>query len=436
MPRLSRRITKSVVDGLTARPGELQSFFWDPELQGFGVKVTSSGMKSYVVKRRNHRMVIDRASVISVEEARQRAVEFLADVGRGANPIAVRRREAEQARVQERQELSVRGVWEEYRAAKRQLRARTIGEYDYALRTYCADWFDRPLSALTKSFIAEEHTRIRELVARGARSRLVTGNSTANGVMRIVRALWNFAAEQELVSGLGRNPVGTLSANKAWYPEVVRNDYIPLVDLPVFFRAIGEYRSPQLEDDRSMGDLVLLMLFTGLRLNEARSLRWAHVDSRRGLIRLAADETKAKRPLDLPLSEYVGALLAARPRDSEWVFQGARHHVVDPRPALRHAARALAVHHGSADVRAYYVSPHALRRTFVTVAESCDLSAYTVKALVNHSFGSDVTAGYIGRDYSRLRDGAQRVADRLLQLAARVPRGPGQPASRVPIWVA
>ena len=46
----------------------------------------------------------------------------------------------------------------------------------------------------------------------------------------------------------------------------------------------------------------------------------------------------------------------------------------------------------------YYFSPHALRRTFVTVAESCDVSVYTLKALVNHSFGDDVTAIYIGNN--------------------------------------
>jgi hypothetical protein len=63
-----------------------------------------------------------------------------------------------------------------------------------------------------------------------------------------------------------------------------------------------------------------------------------------------------------------------------------------------------------------YYSPHSLRRTFVTVAESLNLSAYTLKALVNHSFGSDVTAGYIGRDIERLREGMSQVADRLLVL--------------------
>lgn len=38
-------------------------------------------------------------------------------------------------------------------------------------------------------------------------------------------------------------------------------------------------------------------------------------------------------------------------------------------------------------------SLHDLRRTFITVAESLDISAYPVKRLVNHKMSRDVTAG-------------------------------------------
>jgi hypothetical protein len=61
----------------------------------------------------------------------------------------------------------------------------------------------------------------------------------------------------------------------------------------------------------------------------------------------------------------------------------------------------------------FYVSCHDLRRTFVTVAESCDISPIALKALVNHTLGnSDVTSGYIQITVERLREPAQRVADR------------------------
>lgn len=58
---------------------------------------------------------------------------------------------------------------------------------------------------------------------------------------------------------------------------------------------------------------------------------------------------------------------------------------------------------------------HDLRRTFITVAESLDISAYSVKRLVNHKMSNDVTAGYIITDVERLRVPMQKITDYLLK---------------------
>lgn len=416
MAKLPKRLSKSVIDALVAQPGQAQTFYWDPELTGFGVRVSAQGAKSFVVKRRGLRVVVERADVISVDEARQRAMELLASIGRGANPVRARRAREDAEATARRADLTVREVWAEYCKAKKQLRAKTLREYEYALTTYGGKWLDKPLRSLGRSFISEEHTRIREDVARNRRSRMATGNSTANGVMRVVRALWNFAADHELVPDLGRNPVLALSRDRAWYPETPRENYIPEAQLPAFYAAIHGYRSSHLVDEWAYRDLVRLMLFTGLRLGEASGLRWENIDLSGKVLRLAAEQTKARRRLDLPMSDYVEALFNARARSGPWVFPGLDGPVTNPRNALLFVAKALARSRGEPDPRAFYFNPHSLRRTFVTVAESCDLSTYTLKALVNHSFGGDVTASYIGRDVERLRSAAQRVTDRMCEL--------------------
>lgn len=58
-------------------------------------------------------------------------------------------------------------------------------------------------------------------------------------------------------------------------------------------------------------------------------------------------------------------------------------------------------------------TPHDLRRTFITIAESLDISAYALKRLANHKMTSDVTAGYIIGDAERLRIPMQQVTDYL-----------------------
>jgi hypothetical protein len=62
---------------------------------------------------------------------------------------------------------------------------------------------------------------------------------------------------------------------------------------------------------------------------------------------------------------------------------------------------------------------HDLRRTFITVAESLDISGYSLKKLVNHSAGNDATSGYIISDVERLRAPMQAIADKILVSAGR-----------------
>jgi integrase len=58
---------------------------------------------------------------------------------------------------------------------------------------------------------------------------------------------------------------------------------------------------------------------------------------------------------------------------------------------------------------------HDLRRTFITIAENIDISAYALKRLVNHKMTNDVTAGYIVSDVERLRKPMEQISRRILQ---------------------
>ena len=73
--------------------------------------------------------------------------------------------------------------------------------------------------------------------------------------------------------------------------------------------------------------------------------------------------------------------------DGDYVFSAdfKSDHIEEPRFALRKIEKATGIK----------ATVHDLRRTFVTVAESCDIPVYALKGLVNHSMGTDVTAGYV-----------------------------------------
>ncbi len=62
-------------------------------------------------------------------------------------------------------------------------------------------------------------------------------------------------------------------------------------------------------------------------------------------------------------------------------------------------------------------TPYDTRRTFVSLANALNISRYTVKPLVNHALGDDVTAGYDVPDMERLREASQSIEAKFLRLA-------------------
>jgi hypothetical protein len=110
------------------------------------------------------------------------------------------------------------------------------------------------------------------------------------------------------------------------------------------------------------------------------------------------------------MSDFVHDLLVARRAigKDKFVFpsNSSAGHIVEPRFPLNLVAAATGI----------TVSAHDLRRVYITAAEGAAISPYALKALVNHSLGNDVTAGYVQLSVHDLRDPAQRVADRIKQL--------------------
>jgi len=151
----------------------------------------------------------------------------------------------------------------------------------------------------------------------------------------------------------------------------------------------------------------LLLLFTGLRRNEALCLRWENVDLNHGT--LCAVDTKNHANHLLPMGRYLWNLMRQRHRasDSEWIFANALtgQRITDPRRQIVNVVAKSGVP----------FSPHDLRRTFASILSRLgdQLSYYTTKRLLNHRTG-DVTQGYIQFDLEQLRFAMQAVEDFVL----------------------
>lgn len=107
----SAKITKRVVDSLA--PEDARYTVWDTQLKGFGVRVATSDIKTYVVRYRttggaDRLLQIARHGVVTAEEARERAAAVLAEVAAGGDP--------QSAKVERREELTMSGLCALYMA--------------------------------------------------------------------------------------------------------------------------------------------------------------------------------------------------------------------------------------------------------------------------------------------------------------------------------
>jgi len=230
--------------------------------------------------------------------------------------------------------------------------------------------------------------------------------------MRVLRALFNYAyGAYEDGQGKGLfpdNPVDRLSHTRSWNRETRRSNTIKVSELKAWFKAVKELDGEGLTD--TVRDLLMLTLLTGLRRREASNLRWDSISFEdRSFI---VTETKNKVDLSLPIPEYLYAVLKQRREkvEGEYVFPGG----VEGKPIQEPKKQIVKIQEASGVV----FSIHDMRRTFITMAESLDISAFAIKALVNHKQNdSDVTGGYIRMDVERLRKPMQQIESYILGCA-------------------
>jgi integrase len=386
------RITKQQVDKIQAPTNKSQEFYRDDSLKGFALRITHNGVKSFVVEklinRKVKRITLGRYGEMTAEQARKEAHKLLGKIAAGIDPIA----EKQATKVQS---ATLQAVFEDYLKTRKALKPKTLYDYKRVIDIAFKDWQSKPLLSITKDKVVKRHTLLAEQ----------NGPAYANLSMRMLRALFNFAAGQyedsQGKSLITENPVRRLSQTRAWYRIERRQTFIKSHELAAWYKGVTQLQNQILRD------YLLLLLLTGLRRQEAAKLKWKDVDLKAKTLTII--DTKNHQAHNLPLSDYLYRLLEQRKQTAtnDCVFPGpgAGGYIVEPRKQMAKVIEASGVP----------FTVHDLRRTFITIAESLDISAYSVKRLVNHKMNNDVTAGYIMMDVERLRKPMQQITDFILK---------------------
>jgi integrase len=394
-PRI--KLTERSVARLPAPdPSGKQIIHWDSDLRGFGVMCSAtSNVKTFLAKGtiRDHngrsirapRTTIGRYPVLSVEQARIRANAILRGFMGGIDPRAERS-----------SDVTLREAMEGFlRARAGNLRPKSVKGYRDDVERHLAIWLDKPLRNVNRDMIEGRHRAIAEEIAE--RSGL-SGAAMANRVMRSLRAIYNFHLDR--VPNLPPNPV---KLRGMWHDVQPRVRCLRGSEFRKFYKAASEL------PNKVGADFVRLLLFTGLRRTEAAKIRWSDVDLDHKTLTIPPENAKNGKRLTLPLTDVIFKLLKERQSlgRTEYVFfgNGAAGHLQEPKSFFADIAAASGVQ----------ISPHDLRRSYITTAESCDIPLLALAALVNHAVPG-VTSSYVQMNVERLRKPAQKVADRLKEL--------------------
>lgn len=386
------KINKTFVDKAEVPVGKDQVFYRDSELRGFALRITANGVKSFIVEKnvnnKVRRVTLGKYGALTAETARTEAKILIGKMASGFDPII----EKQSNKISN---ITLNEVFNDYKKARKSLKHNTLYNYERVLNVAFAGWGNKSFLSITKDKVAKRHEKL------GKES----GEAYANLAMRLLRALFNFAAGQyEDAQGrslVTENPVKRLSQTRAWYRVERRQTFIKAHELVLWYAGVR-----QLENE-TLRDYLLLIILTGLRRQEAATLRWDQVDLKAKTLTVL--DTKNHESHTLPLSNYLYELLSSRSqkRINEYVFPGtgAAGHIIEPRKQMANVTKFSGIH----------FTVHDLRRTFITIAEGLDISAYALKRLMNHKMSGDITASYIVTDVERLRKPMQQITDYFLK---------------------
>ena len=375
------KITKRMVDQLKADGAD--TFHWDADLPGFGVRVRGSGRKYYVVQYRAdgrvRRITLGRHGAVPTETARRRAMAAISEAKGGGDPAAAR---DERRKAVTMKQLGKRFL-EEY--VPNHCKPSTAYEYGRSVKFFIDPRIGRrKVRDIKRSDIAELHHELRETPYQ------------ANRTLGVLSKMFS----QAEVWGLRRDGSNPCLHVKR-YKEEKRERFLNAEE----FSRLGQVLDEILHDGSETRSAVVafrLLMLTGCRLSEIQKLRWEHVDLEAAELRLPDSKTGGRA---VPLAPSAVRLLESLPRDGDnpWVIAGKKpdSHLTD----LQHPWRRIRARADLKDVRI-----HDLRHSFASRALALGEGLPMIGKLLGHT-QVQTTARYAHLARDTVKASAARIGD-------------------------
>ena len=425
--------TRDRIDSAQCAAGKSQTFFWDTEQPGLGLRVTANGARAFVFESKLGRETIrltigpasmqiraakDKRGMPVVAGADTKAAHFAYLISQGRDPRAEIRGaiEAEQqaraAGKAERAQLETTGLmaWTAYCSARRPF----WGDKNFEDHTKYAqaggqerkrgtgNVLPGPLYPLLRAPLAQIDARAvdawvtKEVQARPARAQLG---------FRLLRGFLNWSADQDEYRALAHPEACKRRETKEKLGKPgTKNDSLQKEQLEAWFTEVRKASNP------AVAAYLQGLLLVGARPEEWRGLLWDNIDFRWKSITIG-DKVEGQRVI--PLTPYVAHMLAGLPRRNEWVFSSGSKNSPDGRISEPHdqnvkALKAAALPH---------VSLHGLRRSFGTISEWVECPVGIVAQIQGHKPSAIAEKHYRVRPLDLLRMWHVRIEEFILECA-------------------
>ena len=286
-------LTKREIDRLTYDPaGPKRQVAYDKGkdgVPGFGVAVTPTGVKTFILQYRPagsaipRRLTIGRYGALTLAQAREEAKKALYNAKYGKDPV--------EAKQEARRGETVRDLVKQYRTRE-------------MAHLKSADQIERRLEG--RILPALGHKRVRDVTTADVeRLHHDIGESApyeANRVRSTLHRLFECARKWGYTDRREPNPVADVEP----FDEKSRDRFADATELPLVWRAI------EAEEDVHVRVALKLILLTGCRKQEIMTRRWTDIDLTGATLHLP--DTKAGEPQTVPLSTEAVALLREIPR--------------------------------------------------------------------------------------------------------------------------
>lgn len=383
----------------------LKGTYTDTHKAANGLKMRiqkDGGAKSFFVinwlKGKQIITTIGRYPSVTIEQARQKARDIQTDITNGINPNLKKQFERTKS-------ATLAQYFETYLTTKN-LKPITVKGYRISFKNVLAPLAKKELTAISYDDVLKVH-------------KAYTNKSPAEAdrAMRLLRAIF-YMAMDDIKDLDGRplileNPVRKLGKNKHFTRlerkvRKLEDDQLkPFID---FMESLATDERPFYQTG---ADLALTLLYHGTRYSETAKMEWEQVDLK--YKRFYLTETKNGRRLWLPMTTESEKVFKRRKRlnnGSPFVFPGATDqtkHLADIKKPLRLMLEETGIE----------ITPHDLRRTFLSTGARLGFNDYLLKQLANHATGNDITAGYVIQSADELREPAQRITNAYLTKAGR-----------------